>query len=53
MSITSVRDNENNRWKRTKKPKNTKKKQRKTKEQGGTEVIVKGRELNDFVVHLN
>ena len=28
-------------------------KQRKTKEQGGTEVIVKGWELNDFVVHLN
>ena len=23
------------------------------KNKGGTEVIVKGRELNDFVVHLN
>ena len=51
MLIISIRDNENSRWKRnTKKNKNTKKDR---KEQGGTEAIVKGWELNDFVVHLS
>ena len=45
MSVISVRDNENNRWKR-----NAKKKK---KRHGGTEAIAKGWELNDFVVHLS
>ena len=50
MPIISVRDNENNRWKR-----NVKSKQRNKdrKEQGGTETIVKGWELHDFVLHLS
>ena len=47
MSIISIRDNENNRWKR-----NAKTKKQKTnkdrKEQGGTGTIVKRLELNDF-----
>ena len=30
----------------------TKKKQKKNKERGGTEAILKGWGLNDFVVHL-
>ena len=47
MSI-SVRDNKNNRWKR-----NARKKKKKTKEQGGTEAIVKGWELNDFAVRFS
>ena len=55
MPIISVRDNENNRWKRNAKTKNkTTKKQKKNKdrtEQGGTEAIMKGRELNDHFVH--
>ena len=49
MPIISVRDNENNRWK-----KNSKKKTSiYRKEQGETEAIVKGWEVNDFVVHLS
>ena len=55
MSIISVRGNENNRWKKRKKnkthTKNKNKKNKDRKEQGGTEAIVKGWELNDFVVH--
>ena len=47
MPIISVRDNENNRWKR-----NAEKKQRQ-KRTRGTKAIVKGWELNDFVVHLS
>ena len=35
MPITSVRDNENNRWKRNEKKKNKKKKNKDKKEQGG------------------
>ena len=38
MSIISVRDNENNRWKRNAKKKTNKDR----KEQGGTEAITKG-----------
>ena len=56
MPLISIRDNENNRWKRNAKTKNkqTKKPTRKDrKEQGGTEAIVKGWVLNDFVVHLS
>ena len=48
MSIISARDNENNRWKR-----NSTKKNKDRKEQGGTEAMMKGWELNDFVVHLS
>ena len=46
-------DNEINRWKinAKTKPKKTKKK-KKNKERGGTEAILKGWGLNDFVVHL-
>ena len=55
MPIISVRDNENNRWKRNAKTKNkTTKKQKKNKdrtEQGGIEAIMKGWELNDHFVH--
>ena len=47
MIPISVRDNKNNRWKRTQK------KNKHRKEQGGTEAIVKGWELNDFVVRLS
>ena len=43
MSIISVRDNENSRWKRN--AKNNKKTSKDRKEQGGTETIVKGWEL--------
>ena len=51
MPIIGVRDNENNRSKRNaKKPKKT---IRDRKEKGETGAIVKGRELNDFVVHLS
>ena len=54
MPIISVRDNENSRWKRNAKNNNKRKKTKKDrKEQGGTEAIVKGPELNDFVVHLS
>ena len=48
MSIISARDNENNRWKR-----NSTKENKARKEQGGTEAMMKGWELNDFVVHLS
>ena len=48
MPIISVRDNENNRSK--KKNKTNKQRQKRTK---GTGAIVKGWELNDFVVHLS
>ena len=50
MPIISVRDNENSRWKR-----NAKKTQpnKDRKERGGTEAIVKGWELHNFVVHLS
>ena len=51
MSKISIRDNENSRWKRNTKKQQKHKKDR--KEQGGTEAIVKGWELNDFVVHLS
>ena len=50
MPIIMRRDNENNSWKRNAKTKQRNKKDR--EEQGGTEAIVKGWELNDFVVHL-
>ena len=51
MSIINVRDNEHNRRNRNGKTRNQKKKQQtKTKEQGGTEAIVKG---SEFVVHLS
>ena len=50
MPIISVRGNENNRWK-----KNAKKQQKNTHthkdRKEGTEAIVKGWELNHFVVH--
>ena len=55
MSIISVRDNENHRWKRNAKTKKKTSKNRKEqeqgrKEQGGTEAIVKWWELNGFAV---
>ena len=58
MTIISVRENENSRWKRNTKNNNsnkkTKQKQAKTeKRKGGTKAVVKGWELNDFVVHLS
>ena len=52
MLIISVRDNENSIGKRNAKH-NKKETNKYRKEQGGTEAIVKGRELNDFVVHLS
>ena len=54
MSIISIRDNENNIWKR-----NTQKKTKKTNKQvqkrarGDKNEKVKEWELNDFVVHLS
>ena len=51
MSIISVRDNENSRWKRN--ANNNKKTNKGRKEQGWREAIVKGWELNDFAVHLS
>ena len=48
MSVISVRDNENNKWK-----KNEKKKKEKKQRQKRTKAIEKGRELNDFVVRLS
>ena len=51
MLITSVRDNENFRWKG--KTKDNKKTNKHRKEQGITKAIVKRWELNDFVVHLS
>ena len=50
MSIISIRDNKNSRWKR--KAKNNKKKQRQKKARGA-EAIVKGWELNDFAANLS
>ena len=50
MPITSFRDNENNRWERIAKKKTTNKQRQKRKEQGGQKLIVKGWEINDFVV---
>ena len=47
MSIIAFRENENNRWKRQEKENKDRKKTR------GTEAIVKGWELNDFVVRLS
>ena len=44
------RDNENNRWKRNAK---NKRKTKKDKGARGTEAIVTGWDLNDFVVHLS
>ena len=54
MLMINAMDNENNRWKRNTKKKAKQNKQTKkgSKEQRGTEAIVKGWELNDFVVHL-
>ena len=51
MPITSVKDNEKNRWNR-----NAKKKKKKKKKKNGTrdtEAIAKGWEINDFVERLS
>ena len=57
MPIISVRDIGNNKWKRKAKNNNNNKIKNKTnkdrKEQRGTEAMVKGSKLNDFVVHLS
>ena len=57
MPIISVRDNEHSRWKRNAESNSNNKKKKTTnkdrKEQGGPETIVKGSELNDFVMHLS
>ena len=62
MPIISVWDNENSRWKRNAKKTNQTKNKEKSEEQkptkqrkerGGTEAIVKGWELHNFVVHLS
>ena len=45
-------DNEINRWKINAKTKPKKTEKKKKKERGGTEAILKGWGLNDFVVHL-
>ena len=50
MLIISVRNNENNRWKRNAKKTKTKQRQRGTR---GTKAMVKEGELNDFVVRLS
>ena len=47
MPINSVRDNENNRWKRNAEKKQSQKRTR------GTRAIVKAWELHDFVVRLS
>ena len=47
MPIITVRDNENNGWKRL-----TEKKKQRQKRTSGAKAILKGRELNDFVVPL-
>ena len=52
MSVISVRDNENNRWKRKAKKAN-KQTNKDRQEQGETEAILKGWELNDFAVYLS
>ena len=48
MSIISVRDNENSRWK-----KNAEKKKQRQKRTSGRKTIAKGWELNDFLVRLS
>ena len=54
MPIISVRDNENNRWNRNaKQQQQQQQKNKDRKEQGGIKAIVKGWELNDYVVHLS
>ena len=53
MSIISVRDYGNSRWKRNAKKQDKKKINKGRKEKGRTEAIVKRWELNDFVVHLS
>ena len=53
MPIIHVRDNENNRWKRNTKKERKRKRNKDRKEQGVTEAIVKGWELNDSVMHLS
>ena len=54
MSIISVRNNETSKWKRNaKNNSNNNNNNKDRKEQGGTEAIVNGWELNDFVVHLS
>ena len=45
------RDNENNRWKRN--AKSNKRKTKKDRKEQAAEAIVKGWEVNDFVVHLS
>ena len=57
MPIITVADNENNRWNRNAEKKEataiTTTKNKDRKEQGGTEAILKGWELNNFVAHLS
>ena len=48
MLIISIKDNENNSWKRSAKKKNEDR-----KEQSGTDALVKGWELHDFAMHLS
>ena len=48
-----MRDNGSSRWKRKEKEKRNKQTNKDRKEQGRREAIVKGWELNDFVVHLS
>ena len=55
MLIISVRDNENNRWKRNSKTKQNKTKTKQKLRQRitrGTEAIVKGWELNDYPINM-
>ena len=53
MSTISVRDNENNRWKRNTKTNKQTNKNKDRKEQRGTEAIVKGWELSHYsLIHL-
>ena len=52
MPIISVRGNENKRWKRNAKKKQ-KKSKIKTENNKGAEALVKGWELNDFVMRLS
>ena len=55
MSIISVRDNENNRWKINAKKKKKRKKERKKgkKEQRVRKLLKKGKRWNDFVECLS
>ena len=50
MSIISVKDNKNNRWKRNAKTNKNKKNKNRTR---GTEAIGKGWEINDSVERLS